>query len=309
MAAFLADHEECGKGFDIQRRQGSDGSVVRVVCGGCGEAIEYPAVADAELQAEEPASRSVSGRLLNRDRPSRGAAPTALLDSGWNEPAPAAGSSQRAGVDGRRGRPGSPVGWPRWLSVTLIALLIGGGLLLIALGVASDGDPSDNGPGGTGEPASSVALSNPPPSVELSTPTPPVKLVRREFAERVSIGIPDGWNAGVLGAAVTISSRNGRSTIQVYFEQGAKPDDELARGARGFLLQRHAGARVTASGRVDAGGHQARSVRVVYPDGTESAVVLVAGGYSYLVLERLSKPFSPALQRSADAVVESFRPI
>lgn len=65
LSSFLAEHEDCGKGFDIQRREGSDGSVVRVICGGCGQAIEYPAASDIE-PAAEPAARSVSQRLLKR---------------------------------------------------------------------------------------------------------------------------------------------------------------------------------------------------------------------------------------------------
>jgi hypothetical protein len=45
LSSFLAGHERCGGGVDIQRREGSDGSIVRIICGGCGEAIEYPSVA------------------------------------------------------------------------------------------------------------------------------------------------------------------------------------------------------------------------------------------------------------------------
>jgi hypothetical protein len=47
---------------------------------------------------------------------------------------------------------------------------------------------------------------------------------------------------------------------------------------------------------------------VAFPAGTESAIVLVARGYTYLVLERFAKPFSVPLRRAGDAVVASFRP-
>jgi hypothetical protein len=75
-------------------------------------------------------------------------------------------------------------------------------------------------------------------------------------------------------------------------------------------MQRHEGASVAAIGPTDlGGGREVRRVRVVYSAGTESATVLVAGGYSYLILEELSKPFSAELRRTTDAVVASFRPI
>ena len=58
------------------------------------------------------------------------------------------------------------------------------------------------------------------------------------------------------------------------------------------------------------GGSLGRNARVTRPapSGSETATVLVAGGYSYLVLERLAKPFSQALRRTTDAVTASFRP-
>jgi len=47
LSRFLAEHEACGQGFDIQRHQGAATSLVRVICNGCGEAIEYPAASRA----------------------------------------------------------------------------------------------------------------------------------------------------------------------------------------------------------------------------------------------------------------------
>jgi hypothetical protein len=125
----------------------------------------------------------------------------------------------------------------------------------------------------------------------------------------VSIGVPKGWSAGISGGAVTLLAGNGRAEVQVYYEPGAKSDVELEQASKTFLLQRHPGARVTTVGRTDAGGRQARSVRVTYPGGTESATVLVAGGYSYLILERLGKPSSPEARETAEAVAMSFRPV
>jgi hypothetical protein len=283
LSTFLAGHEGCGGGFEIQRRQGSEESIVRVVCGGCGKAIEYLAAADTELPAEAPAGRRGAQRFLSGNR------------------APPATDGEQAS------EPGVPsMGWPRWLPMPLILALIGGGLVLIVLGVASNSGTSDSTPG----PADVTA--GPPP---LTTPAPPakkaprpVRLDRRGFAERVSIGIPEGWSAGVSGGAVTIAALSGRSEIQVYFEHAATSLAQLQRQARTFLLQRHPGARVADIGQVDMGGRRAPAISVAYPTGSESAVVLVAGGYTYLILERLSKPVSMALRRTSDAVVTSFRP-
>lgn len=111
------------------------------------------------------------------------------------------------------------------------------------------------------------------------------------------------------GGAVTLTARNGRAEVQVYYEPGSKSEAELLQGSKRFLLQRHPGARVAAVEPTDTGGRQSRTVRVVYHGGTESATVLVAGGYSYLVLERLGKPSSAEARRTAEAVAMSFRPI
>lgn len=293
LSAFLADHEDCGKGFDIERRDGSDGPIVQVVCGGCGKGFEYPAAAGLDLPAEQPSFGNASKGILNRDRrslPDR----SPVLDH-ESEASPA------------RARPARLRGW---ISMVLIAALVGGGALLIVLGIAENGGTSDSTPGAPDTPGaslSSVPLTT--SSVPIKKKPPGIKLDRRRYADRVSIGIPAGWNAGVEGLAVTIAALNGRAQVQVYFEDGARPDDQLTQEARAFLLQRHAGARVAAIGPTDLRGREVRRVRVVYSAGTESATVLVAGGFSYLILEQLSKPFSPELKRTTDAVVASFRPI
>jgi hypothetical protein len=203
---------------------------------------------------------------------------------------------------------GRPFRLPGWLLGALIVALIGGGVLLIVTGVASNSGTSDSTLDTPDVPLNTVPLTT-TPSVPINSGVGEPKLDRRRFAERVSIGIPPGWNAGVEGPAVSVADLSGRAEVQVYFEHGARPDDQLMGEARSFLLQRHAGASVARIGPTDLGGRTVRRVRVVYSTGTESATVLVAGGYSYLLLERLSKPFSIALRRTTDAVVASFRPI
>jgi hypothetical protein len=282
LSIFLADHEDHGKGFDIQRREGSDGSIVRVICAGCGHAIEYPAASDEEL----PAEPAVSQRFRTRDRRSPEKPPRA--PGPQSDPAP---------------RPARLFGW---LSAPLILVLIAAGLVLVIVGVASNSGTSDST---LDQPAGSpVTAPLTVPSVPINTGPPRIRLDRRDFVERVSIGIPPGWNAGVEGPAVTVAALNGRAEVQVYFEHGARPDDQLMREARSFLLQRHAGGRVTKIGPSVIGQRAVRRVSVVYTGGTETATVLVAGGYSYLILERLTRPFSADLRRTTDAVMTSFRP-
>jgi hypothetical protein len=306
LSTFLADHEECGKGFEIQRREGSDGSVVRVVCGGCGKAIEYPAAAQTELPLEVPAARRVTQRFLNRERrPARGSA--SVAGNSGSEGAEPRNSAPSGGGAKAGSEPGAPsLTWPRWLSMPLVIALICGGLVLIVVGIASNSGTSDSTPESPEVPVTPPLLTTPaPPPKEAARPP---RLDRRSFAERVSIGIPEGWSAGVSGGAVTVAALNGNSEIQVYFEHAATPEAQLRRQARTFLLQRHPGARVAEIGQANMGGRRAPQIRVAYPTGTESAVVLVAGGYTYLILERLGKPLSAELQRTSDAVVASFRP-
>jgi hypothetical protein len=307
LSTFLADHEEHGRGFDIQRRNGSDGSLVRVVCGGCGEAIEYPAAMDVDLTAQQPSSRSVSERLLNPKR--RAPAPPGSRRFPPQASPPPSDPPVTAGrIDQVQERRPRSLAIPGWLSVALVALLIGGGMALVVSGLVSDSGPSDEISGVGGVQTSLAPTAVLPATVPAKPPAPPVKLDRRRFAERVSIGVPFRWRAGVGGEAVTVLARNGRAEIQVYFEQGSKPEGELAEQAKAFLLDRHAGARVISTEPTRVGGLHATTVSVAFPAGAESAVVLVARGYTYLVLERFAKPFSPALRRAGDAVVASFRP-
>jgi hypothetical protein len=314
LSTFLAEHEECGGGFEVQRREGTAGAIVRVICGGCRQSIEYPAAPDDDLIADLPASRSSSQRKARKARAAQGAQPN-------NEREFEAGTARaQRGKPQKRDSGRRALTWQSWLP-GLIAGLIGGALVLIVIAIASGGGDSEHK---RASGAASATRSTPTaPPASTPTPTTPARAPRRQsrashlatrleqrrLADRVSIGVPRGWSAGVEGGAVTLLAGNGRAEVQVYYEQGARPDAELARDSRKFLLQRHPGARVADVGPIDAGGRQARSVRVAYPGGTETATVLVAGGYSYLILERLGKPSSPEARRTTNAVAMSFRPV
>lgn len=310
LSAFLAEHEECGGGFEVRRQKGSTGSIVRVICGGCGEPAEYPAASDEGLIVDQPVTRSSSRRIgrkreEEKNRPAR------------NE-GPRAGSlPPKDGAPRRRAQASSSVNWRSWLPGA-IAGLIGGALVLIVIAIASGGG-SDKG-SSSGESANRTAPTAPATTPAATTQTPAPRrrsrasrlasnLDQRQLAERVSIGVPRGWSAGVSGGAVTLSARNGRAEVQVYYEPGARSQADLVNGSKRFLLQRHPGAHLTPVEPTDAGGRQARTVRVTYPGGTESATVLVAGGYSYLILVRLGKPSSAEARRTTEAVAMSFRPI
>ena len=314
LSAFLAEHEDCGGGFEVQRRGDSAGSIVRVICGGCRQSIEYPAGSDEELVVDQPASRSSSQRIARRKRPAE---------------RPPSSDERGAGTGGARTKRREPrredsgvrsINWRSWLP-GLIAGVIGGALVLIVLAIASGGGGSDHASAPVDESANATTPTAPPATAPSTTaPAPAAKrhpkpshevtrLDQRQLAERVSIGVPRGWSAGVDGGAVTLLAANGKAEVQVYYEQGARSDAELARASKAFLLQRHPGARVVGVGRTQTGGRQAMSVRVTYPGGTESATVLVAGGYSYLILKRLDKPTSREARRTTDAVAMSFRPV
>jgi hypothetical protein len=324
LSTFLAHHEECGGGFEVQRRQGSAGSIVRVVCGGCGKTIEYPAASDEELSMELPVSRSSSQRLTKRN-PRMAAAGAGKPEA----PKPGPESGRRAGTSAPQADKGPPrrresgarsIGWRSWLP-GLIAGLIGGALVLIVLAIASGGGSSDGRSTSTVGSASretptaptSTAPTASAPAPAAKRPSRPsrheVRLERRQLADRVSIGVPRGWSAGISGGAVTVVAGNGNAEVQVYYEPGVKPDPQLAEASKAFLLQRHPSGRVASVGPIDAGGVKARRVEVKYDTGTESAVVLVADGYSYLILERLGKPSSPEMRRTTAAVAMSFRPV
>jgi hypothetical protein len=314
LSTFLAEHEECGGGFEVQRREGSAGSIVRVICGKCGKSIEYPAASDEELIMDQPAFRNPSQRKTRRKRGAE--RPPSRDEKGARRGA----ARTKEGEPGRRDTAVRSISWSSWLP-GLIAGLIGGALVLIVIAIASGGGGgTDHGSAPDGESANSRTPTAPPSSAP--TPTAPApqrqsrpshevtRLDQRQLADRVSIGVPRGWSAGVEGGAVTLLAANGRAEVQVYYESGERSVDELSRASKTFLLQRHPGGHVADVGPSDTGGgRQARSVRVTYATGTETATVLVADGYSYLILQRLGKPASAEARRTTDAVAMSFRPV
>ena len=192
--------------------------------------------------------------------------------------------------------------------------------MLAVLGITSGSDSHGGSTiaNGTASPDTSVETTATAPAASQTAPaaqrprkarTTEITLERRRLADRVSIGVPRGWSAGISAGAVTVLSGNGRAEVQVYYEQGVRSEAQLAEDSKRFLLQRHEGARVYDGGRIDVGGTKAKIIRTTYPAGTESATVLVADGYSYLILARLGRPISREERRTAGAVATSFRPV
>jgi hypothetical protein len=131
-------------------------------------------------------------------------------------------------------------------------------------------------------------------------------LRRRTFAGSFSIGVPSGWRTGTEGAAITIAAPGSKAELSVYFEHGARPDNELARDTRAFLRRRHPGTQVRRPQVGIDGGR--RWMEAKYPGGSELAVTTVSGGYSYLILKRVERDAPPRIESEAEAALASFEP-
>ena len=319
----MAEHEACDKGFDIQRRNGDAGSMVQVICNGCGESIEYSAASSPGTQ-----TRELEAALAKPER-RRETAALSPRENGVRDPAPAKRVPSRRPSGAGNGAappkaPAVPVAhsastWPSWLSTALIAALIGGGLLMVVLGLSSsddNGSETSAPAGSSGAPAVSHGAAQRPTAPPAASPKPAVpqgttavRLTRRRFADRVAVGVPKGWEAGISGGAVAVTARDGDCRIQVYYEEGTRSRSELGRRTRDFLLQRHPGARIEGPRPTRRAGTSAQLVRSFFDGGSESAWAFAAGGYSYLAVELVTGGASATDERRADAVLASIRPL
>jgi hypothetical protein len=286
IARFLAEHQEHDAGFDVLRAEGRGTGRMRVICNGCGESAEYRAAEVGELAA-------IPELLHGEDREIRAAA----------EP---------------RGRGG--LRFPRKLGTAGIVLLVSAGLVLIAVGFLRDGDgsPSSSAPTSS-TPASVPAISAPPaaqppqqaqrpPSKGGGSKKAAVVLHSESFGGRFAIGVAPHWSAGEEGTAVRVVAPGSDAEIDIYFEAGDRPMDELADSASSFLRSRHAGGKVGAPSPMRLAHTQALRIPHLYAGGSEVAVVLVSGGYAYLLLKRLDSDVSGSSARQASAVLASLDP-
>jgi hypothetical protein len=231
---------------------------------------------------------------------------------------------------------------PGWLSVGVIAALILGGLTMIAIGLTKDDEgqptptppagqtPAQNNPAGGQEkqkhkqqkhkkqkksPAagqkkqqSGGGQSQAPASGGAAQGAGAGALNRRTFENRFSIGVPGGWDSGEKEGAIALTARGATAEILVFFQQGETPLSELARGARGFLAERHAGAQIGGAKPTRIGSQRGLRMVATYQGGEEIAVVLSAKGYSHVILRRVDRGASPDLEQQAEAVLASFKP-
>jgi hypothetical protein len=220
--------------------------------------------------------------------------------------------------------------FPRWLATGLIIALILGGLTMIAVGLLRDGNQQQmttSAPGGTAaqKPSNTPSATTPQPvpkrpqqqrqgkqatSAPQSAPAGAAgaQLQSRRIADRFTIGIPPGWERGTKDGAITFTAPGATAEIDVFFESGSQPTQQLARAVDGFLANRHPGAQVGAPQPLRLGALRALRVQATYSGGEEVAVVVSAKGYSYLLLRRVDRGAAADLRGQADAALASFRP-
>lgn len=297
VAQFLAEHQVCDAGFDVTRDQGPGSGRLRIACKGCGESVEYRAADAAEM---------ASGPLLEN-----GDAPAPPNDAAAAPAAPSASRSPSPGPAAQERRPPRRrTRVPHWLPNALIAALILAGVVLIAAGLLSSGDGTESSSSGdASERAAPAQLSGGEQSEQAARPEPrPPVLERRAFIGRFAIGVPRGWRTATPGGNVVLSAPGGAVRIRVYSDSPARDPQQLTVPTAGFLEQQHPGAQVSKPRRVRFGGEPGLRLLARFDGGDETATVLAASGFSFLVTyaERANAP--AAVVREGEAAHKSFRP-
>jgi hypothetical protein len=308
VSRFLAAHEECGAGFQITRTGEPGRPRLRLLCQGCGQRAAY-AAGDAGLLGEEAESNGHTE--LPRNAPAEAAA---------GSPAAAASKSGSAMESWLP----APAALPWWVPNVYILLVIAIGLGLIAFGVVREQD--EGGPPSFGSPeagesrpeaqAPTPATVAPQPPAAAAPAQRPSADARRAKAQlepvtvlnRFTIGVPDGWSRGESGGAAVFRSGSGAAEIRIFLQPGAEPLNRLERNAVGFVKQEHPGARVGPPESLRLGPNKAREIRATFKGGTETAVVVSADGYSYLLLGGVDSKAPASLETLTQASLHSFRP-
>jgi hypothetical protein len=331
IARFLAEHERCDAGFDVHRDEGLGSGKLRIACLGCGETIDYRAAEAGELAA--------AGMTLTPAEANGGTAPPPVAPLPPRQPPGPPRGEPFAGRLPPRPRRASPRRRiPRWLSTGLILALILGGVTMIGVGLLRDDNEQQtttttSGSGGsTTEKPSTTRAEKPSNTPSATTPQQVPKqpqqqskqgtsqqqsapagaagtqLQTRRIADRFTIGVPPAWERGTENGAITLTAPGATAEIDVFFESGPRPPNDLAAAARSFLAQRHDGARLRDPEPYRLGPVRALRIRTTYPGGAEFAVVVSARGYSYLVLRRVDLGATDDLEAQADTALASFRP-
>jgi hypothetical protein len=323
IARFLSDHQHCDSGFEVSREAGAGTGRLSITCKGCGHGITYKAAEAGELAAGPQLSNG--GNAHAPELPSL--APSPRPPAGPRTPAPGPVSPPAPGPVGTEPVRGGRGRLPRWLVPALIGLVIAAGVVMIAIGLTRSGGEAASPEGGTPTaPAEATAPAEtappaetepePPPPAETAAPAPApapspsaqgARLKRREVDGRYAIGVPVGWDGESDDGVLSITPPGGVAAIRIFYEPGAESDMELAEGARGFLADEHDGAQVGRPQRIRVGSIRGLEVTATYGGGTETAMVLTRGGYSFLVLRRVDRGASEAVAGEASASFASFR--
>jgi hypothetical protein len=294
---FVADHGGCDGRFDLERRSSARGGGIAVTCRGCGRWAECDPSQPGLLKLIEP-ERGKPARRLTRDQVER-----------WL-PAPAA--------------------LPWWVPNAYIGIVILAGVLLVAFGVLGGAETSRVTPGNP--PGATVAVPAPGPTAvdagaavggeteseerERARFSFPEKALRRsEMLDRVvtnefAIGKPREWGEGsAADTALVLFEPGGDAQLRVYFEAGERELSELAGQARRFLAAEHRGSRIGRAIDVTVGGSGGIALVAAYRGGWERALLLVANGYTYLVLGEVDGAASGATRLDTLASLGSFQPL
>ena len=114
------------------------------------------------------------------------------------------------------------------------------------------------------------------------------------FASRFRIGIARGWQVGQKDTAIALIAPRSKAEVDVYYASEERSLNDLASDATRFLKTRHPDGRVTAPHPVRVGLLQGLRIKAVYRGGSESALVLVDSGFTYVLLQRVDRGASAA---------------
>jgi hypothetical protein len=336
VSRFLAAHEACASGFQITRTGEPGRPRLRLLCQGCGQRAAF-AAGDAGLLGEEAEAGSEEARPKPRETRGllrRRFAPAEAAEAGQSaeEPAPSVPDEDPVASPepSLQSWLPAPAALPWWVPNVYILLVIAVGVGMIVFGVIHQ--RGDDGDGGSSFRSPQPAQTAPTPTTPASpTPASPAAPARRPAKEapqapsaqalrqakkklaavgvlgRFTIGAPEGWAQGTSGGAVVFRPDDGRAEIRVFLQPGALPLNRLERDATRFLRQEHAKVALDSPTALKLGSTKARELRSGYDGGTETAVVLAADGYSYLLLGHVDSKTPPSLDALTVAALRSFR--
>ncbi len=290
IAQFLAEHEACDAGFNVERSDQAGSGRLRISCEGCGKSTGYRMAEAGDMDA--------AGSVIP---PATAGKPYAAVKAADFEQARR--TAERPSKPSARRRIGVPLAV---LGICAAALVVGAAVL------GSDDDEPAPDP----DPAPSAAVEPDPAPVKPEPQAPPKKLTvngveleRRTFADVFSIGVPAGWEAvDSDDEKAEIEAPDQSAAVTVYFGPSDLSPIEFADTSELFLEQRHDGAVVGPLYPAKFKGRAVARARISYDGGEEIATFFSRGGVSYLLLKRVEGNASRRQVREAEATLDSFTP-